>query len=72
MPGLRVGEPQQDQDVRACGGQARCHGRVQLPPVWQVLSLTKVSKESQIYESQKLWPNAILILEILQTIFVLL
>ena len=49
MPGLRVGEPQQDQDVRARGGQARGHGGVQLPPVWQVLSLTKVSEESQIY-----------------------
>ena len=49
MPGLRVGEPQQDQDVRARGGQARGHGGVQLPPVWQVLSITKVSEESQIY-----------------------
>ena len=71
VPGLRLGEQEQDQDVRARGGQARGHGRLQLPPLWQVLSLTKVSEESQIYESQKLWPNAILIKEILQTIFVL-
>ena len=29
--------------------------------MWQVLSVTKVSEESQIYYSQKLWPTAILI-----------
>ena len=60
LSGLRLGEQGQDQDVRARGGQARGHGRVQLPPVWQILSVTKVSEESQIYYAQKLCPTAIL------------
>ena len=49
LSGLRLGDQGQDQDVRARGGQTRGHCRVQLPTVWQILSVTKVSEESQIY-----------------------
>ena len=49
MRGVRLGESQQDPDVRARGGQARGDRRVPLPPVRQVLFITKVVKESQVY-----------------------
>ena len=44
--GVRLGGQEQDEDVRARGGQARGHQRVQLPSVRQVLSVTEVIEKS--------------------------
>ena len=46
MFGLWLGVQEQDEDVRARGGQARGHGGLHVSDMCKVLPITKVIKKS--------------------------